>query len=281
VGNDIRLWSRNGNDITGGYPELAELTDAVGVPALLDGEIVALNKAGRPDFGRLQQRMHLRKPGDVERAMRETPVHFMVFDILELDGESLLGKTYDERRELLEDTVAETDRVRLPPAFEGDVDEAMTTSRRLGLEGVIAKKRDSTYSVARRSGAWIKLKHHLTQEVVVGGWSPGSGRRSGTVGALLLGIPDGKKLRYVGKVGTGFGDKDLTDMTERFAKLERESNPFEELPRADAKGARFLTPKLVGEVEFAEWTATERLRQPSWRGWRPDKKATDVVLELP
>lgn len=279
IDNGVRLLSRNGNDVTAGYPELAELDEIVNAQALLDGEIVALNAAGRPDFGRLQKRMHLRRTGDVERAMRDTPVHYMVFDILELDGENLTGKTYDERRDILERLVKSDGRIQVPPAFEGDVDEAMATSRSLGLEGVMAKKRDSTYAVGRRSTAWIKLKHHLTQEVVIGGWSPGAGRRLGTVGSLLLGIPEGNKLRYVGKVGTGFGDKDLDDMFSRFTRLERSTSPFVDLPRVDGKGAHFLTPKLVGEVEFAEWTATRRLRAPSWRGWRPDKTPAEVVPE--
>jgi bifunctional non-homologous end joining protein LigD len=143
----------------------------------------------------------------------------------------------------------------------------------------VAKKRDSTYSVARRSRAWIKIKHHRTQEVVIGGWRPGKGRRESTIGSLLLGIPTPGGLMYVGRVGTGFDDRDLGELAATLSKLGRETTPFTEMPRAEARDAHRVTPTLVGEVEFAEWTPTDKLRQPSWRGWRPDKQPADVVRE--
>jgi bifunctional non-homologous end joining protein LigD len=144
---------------------------------------------------------------------------------------------------------------------------------------VLAKRRSSTYSAGRRSRAWIKIKHHLTQEVVIGGWRPGKGNRSHTIGSLLVGVPTDAGLRYVGRVGTGFGEKQLADMASRFDRLARKTTPFLDVPRAEAADARWITPSLVGEVEFAEWTEIRRLRQPSWRGWRPDKSADDVVEE--
>ena len=144
----------------------------------------------------------------------------------------------------------------------------------------MAKRRTSTYSPGKRVRSWVKLKHHLTQEVVIGAWRPGAGNRSHRVGSLLMGIPDGEGgLRYVGKVGTGFTDRDLDAMTARFRRLERGSSPFDELPAVEAKDAHYLTPTLVGEVEFAEWTPTGKLRHASWRGWRPDKAASEVVAE--
>ena len=142
----------------------------------------------------------------------KTPVQFMLFDLLEQDGRSLMGDSYDERREALRNLVSEQGPIHVPPAFEGDVEHAMDSSRQLGLEGVLAKRRGSTYSAGRRSRAWIKIKHHLTQEVVIGGWRPGKGNRSHTIGSLLVGVPADGGLRYIGRVGTGFGEKQLADM---------------------------------------------------------------------
>jgi bifunctional non-homologous end joining protein LigD len=190
-----------------------------------------------------------------------------------------MKREYTERRELLENTVRSTGAIQVPPAFEGNIAAAMTTSRQLGLEGVMAKRRESTYSSGRRVRSWLKVKHHLTQEVVIGAWKPGAGNRSHRVGSLLMGIPEGDGLRYVGRVGTGFTDRDLEAMGTRFRRLERKTNPFNELPAADARDAHYLAPTLVGEVEFAEWTPTGKLRQPSWRGWRTDKEPGEVVAE--
>ena len=278
----VRLVSRNGNDLTRSYPELQELADVTAVDsAVFDGEIVALNSAGRPDFGRLQNRMNVTKAADVERLRADVPVHFMLFDVVESDGGSLLKQPYDERRATLESIVTTRPRgvIQLPPAFDGDLDDAIASSRGLKLEGVVAKKRDSTYSSGRRSRAWMKIKHSRHQEVVVGGWRPGRGRRVNGVGSLLLAVPDGNGLRYVGRVGTGFRDRELDELLTRLSKLERKTNPMTDVPRADAAGVHWVRPTLVGEVEYAEWTPTNRLRQPSWRGWRPDKTAADVTLE--
>jgi bifunctional non-homologous end joining protein LigD len=278
----LRLSTRNGNDVTGTYPDLAGLTDLVGDHrAVLDGEIVTLDKSGRPDFGILQTRMGLTRDGDVSAAVKRAPAHFMVFDLLELDGNSLRGKSYDDRRAALFETLKprKGDAVQVPPAFDGDLEHAVRSSRELNLEGVMAKRRDSTYSAGRRSRSWIKIKHHRTQEVVIAGWRPGNGRRANTVGALLLGIPDGDGLRYVGKVGTGFTDAVLDDLKRLLSEHPRKTSPLSDVPSADARDARWVRPELVGEVEFAEWTTTNRLRQPTWRGLRPDKSPTEVRVE--
>jgi bifunctional non-homologous end joining protein LigD len=278
---DIRLLSRNGNDITVSYPEIVgAIRRAAGTgSAVLDGEIVAVDMKGRPNFGLLQTRMKLTKTADVEQAMRRAPVQLLLFDILEQGGRSLVKDDYDSRRRALEDLVHGSGPVQVPPAFEGELGEAMRTSATLALEGVVAKKRDSTYSIGRRSRAWVKLKHHRTQEVVIGGWRPGKGRRAGSVGSLLVGIPGTDGLRYAGRVGTGFADRDLDDITATLSRIPRKTSPFVDVPREDAADAHWVSPKLVGEVEFAEWTPTMRLRHPSWRGWRPDKSASDVVEE--
>lgn len=275
----VRLVSRNGNDLTRAYPDLASIGESVDGDSILDGEIVALNKRGRPDFGLLQTRMNLKKSSEVDAAAKAAPVHLMVFDVLQHGGESTTNRPYDERRALLEKIVTPRGRLQVPSVFVGNVGEAIAASRELGLEGIMAKKRDDGYHRGRRSRAWIKIKHHLAQEVVIGGWRPGKGRRVDQVGSLLMGIPDGTTLRYIGRVGTGFRDRDLDDLTARLRRLERKTAPFDDVPRAEASDAHWVTPTLVGEVEFAEWTSTGRLRQPSWRGWRPDKSSNDVVRE--
>lgn len=278
-GGTVRLATRNGLDVTPTYPELAGLAKQVKGDAVLDGEIVALDNSGRPDFGRLQTRMGLTRRADVEPAVSRVPVQYLVFDILEHDGRSAADEEYDDRRALLERVVHSRENVHVPAAFQGDADAALASSLKLGLEGVVAKRRDSTYSSGVRSRAWIKVKHHRTQEVVVAGWRPGNGQRAATIGSLLLGIPTADGLRYVGRVGTGFNDRDLDDITARLTKLHRATSPLYDVPPADARDARWVRPALVGEVEFAEWTAADRLRQPSWRGWRTDKAPGDVVRE--
>lgn len=282
-GGALRLTTRNGNDVTGTYPDLAGLVElADGHDLVVDGEIVTLERHGRPDFGLLQTRMGLTRAAEVEAAARRAPAHYFVFDLLELDGEDLRRETYDDRRAALERTLRppKDDPVQVPPAFAGDVDHAIASSKELGLEGVMAKRRDGTYATGRRSRTWIKIKHHSTQEVVIGGWTSGNGRRANGIGALLLGIPDDDgTLKYVGKVGTGFTDAMLDDLAAKLAAHPRKTPPLEGVPSLDARGAHWVRPEYVGEVEFAEWTSTDRLRQPSWRGLRPDKSPDEVVRE--
>jgi bifunctional non-homologous end joining protein LigD len=284
----LRLLSRNDLDLTPTYPELGALPAVLDArSAVLDGEIVAVDARGRPSFSRLQQRSGLTRPGDVERARRAVPVRYLLFDVLEVDGRSLLEAPYRERRAVLERLVRERDGIDVPPAVgeaTGDgladaVAAALATSERLGLEGVVAKRVDSPYAAGRRGADWLKLKHERAQEVVVGGWRPGNGRRAGGVGSLLLGIPSADGLEYVGRVGTGFSDRDLAEVGRRLQDLATPTSPFREVPRPAARDAHWVTPALVGEVRFAEWTHGGHLRQPSWRGWRPDKRPAEVVRE--
>jgi bifunctional non-homologous end joining protein LigD len=279
-----RLSSRNGNDLTRSFPEIAEaLAEAATGDAVLDGEIVALDARGRPDFGRLQTRMKLTKKAEVEKAIQSTRAHFFSFDVLERGGETLVDKTYDSRRLTLKQLLPDDGHglVQVPPAFDGDLSAAVASSAELRLEGVMAKKRDSDYRPGRRSSAWLKIKLQHTQEVVVVGWRPGAGRRKDTVGSLLLAIPQEGELRYVGRVGTGFSERDLDELTRRFARVARTTSPASHVPAADARDANWVTPSSVGEVSYAEWTSTGRLRQPVWRGWRPDKSPSEVVVEEP
>jgi bifunctional non-homologous end joining protein LigD len=281
-GGTVTLTSRNGHDLTSTYPELIALAAAIGGrKATIDGEIVAMNRAGRPDFGLLQQRMNLSRPGDVERAAKSVPVRLMVFDLLALDGRSLVKEGYDDRREALEALVRTTAKgvIQVPPTLTSDLAHAIETSRRLGLEGVVAKRRDGRYEAGRRSRSWTKIKHHRTQEVIVGGWRNGNGRRAGGVGSLLLGIPEHGEIRYVGRVGTGFSDRSLDEILTTLSPKEKKNTTMTQVPTADSRDAHWVEPDLVAEVEFAEWTADGRLRQPVWRGWRPDKDVADVRKE--
>ena len=277
----VRLVGRSGREVTDTYPELASLADCVHArTAVLDGEIVALTDTGRPDFGLLQQRIQLTDPRAITRAAGENPVRLMLFDAIAVDGRSLLRRSYDERREVLEEVVDPSDceLVDIPPAFEGDLEAAVAASRQWRLEGVVAKRRDSAYTPGRRSRSWLKIKHASTQEAVVVGWRPGQGNRAGKVGSLLLALPDDGELRYIGRVGTGFSERDAAQWARELGREERKTAPLD-VPRPEARDARWVTPRRVAEVEFAEWTSTGRLRHPRWRGWRPDKEPTDVVLE--
>ncbi|HSP76139.1 MAG TPA: ATP-dependent DNA ligase [Cryobacterium sp.] len=275
----VRLFTRNGNDVTHAFPELVRaLPGAVSADsAVLDGEIVAIDSGGRPSFGRLQTRLGLTDRRQIKQAQASAPVHFLAFDVLERDGEPLLDLAYTARRQVLEEIVTGSDAVQVPPVFTGDSAEAVAASSELGLEGIVAKTRTGRYEAGRRSRSWIKIKHHRSQEAVIGGWRPGNGRRTDSVGSLLLGIPDGDVLRYIGRVGTGFRDADLDDLRARLDAIESSANPFTGVPAEDARDARWVRPVLVGEVEFSEWTATGRLRHPVWRGWRPDKSPAEVV----
>jgi len=280
-GGRITLTSRNDKDMTASYPELRGLGEQLGATqALLDGEIVAFDERGRPDFGRLQQRMHVASAATAKRLAAGTPVVFLAFDLLHLDGRPLLDVPYSQRRELLAGLHLDGRAWQTPPAFTGTGAEAVRASQEHGLEGVVAKRTGSRYLPGRRSGDWVKVKNIRTQEVVIGGWRPGKGRRGGTIGSLLLGVPGADGLRYVGQVGTGFTDSMLAELQTRLGRLARKTSPFRpEIPRADARDAHWVTPKLVGEVVFGEWTGSGRLRHPSWRGLRPDKGADQVVPE--
>ncbi|MEK6342316.1 MAG: non-homologous end-joining DNA ligase, partial [Curtobacterium sp.] len=258
----VTLRSRNGNDLTAQYPELQELAERAGVDGVYDGEIVALDDRGRPSFQLLQNRMGLTKAREVEAARGATPVRLLLFDVLEADGHELTRHGYTARREALATVVEPGGAIEVPDAVDGDFAAALAESERRGLEGVVAKKRGSRYAEGRRSEAWLKVKRHATQEVVVGGWKPGAGRRAGGIGSLLLGVPGPEGLEYVGKVGTGFRDRDLDEIARALEPLASGTSPFVDVPRPDARDAQWVRPVRVGEVEFAEWTGDGRLRQP-------------------
>jgi bifunctional non-homologous end joining protein LigD len=281
-GGRVRVLTRNDIDVTRTYPELAGLAGSVGgLSLVLDGEIVAFDaNRGGVSFAALQPRMHVQNPAQIRRLAEQVPVTYCVFDLLYLDGHRTTELSYRERRELLEGLALRGPHWDTPPVVRGGGAEALAASKRLGLEGVVAKRLDAGYEPGRRSRAWVKVKNFATQEVVIGGWTPGQGRRAGTVGSLLLGLPTGDGLEFVGGVGTGFTRQMLDDLYGRLRPLERKTSPFaRELPARDRKDARWVTPRLVGEVMFGEWTRDGRLRHPAWRGLRPDKSPDEVVRE--
>jgi bifunctional non-homologous end joining protein LigD len=279
-GGRPRVMSRNDRDITTSFPELRQLAAAQGSrQVVLDGEIVAMDGHGRPSFQQLQARTNVTDPARVRRLAASVPVTFVVFDVLHLDGRSTLNLPYGERRRLLESLELNGDSWRTPPVWFEDGESVLDAVRKQGMEGVMAKRLDSPYLPGRRSDNWRKVKSLRTQEVVIGGWREGTGRRAGQVGSLLVGVPDERGLQYVGKVGTGFTERALADLSARLT-AESDVPPFANtVPRADAQGAHWVEPVLVGEVRFSEWTRDGRLRHPAWRGLRFDKTPADVRRE--
>ena len=207
----------------------------------------------------------------------------MLFDILHLNGQSLIKKPYAERRAILEELVQprKGSRVQVPPIFDGPLAAALDISKELRLEGVVAKRMDSVYQPGRRTHTWLKMKQHATQEVVIGGWRAGQGRREGGVGALLMGIPTPEGLRYIGRVGSGFNDRMLDEIQALLEPLARDTSPLIDVPREDARDAHWVSPELVGEVTYGELTEPGRMRHPVWHGLRPDKSPDEVVWEGP
>ncbi len=280
-GGRPRVLSRNDRDVTVSYPELRAMAESLGSRQLvLDGEIVAMDERGRPSFEALQARMHVTNAAQVRRLATQVPATFLAFDVLHLDGRSLLDEPYTERRRILESLNLSGPSWQTPPHFEGSGEAILAASKEQGLEGVLAKRLDSRYHAGKRSDCWLKVKNLRTQEVVIGGWKPGEGRRKGAIGSLLLGVPGTDGLDYVGHVGTGFTDAMLRELESMLSPLERTEPPFATaIPRPHAKDAHWVEPQIVGEVAFGEWTKAGILRHPAWRGLRPDKDPAEVTRE--
>jgi bifunctional non-homologous end joining protein LigD len=279
-GDDLRLLTRNKTDVTHTYPEIdAVRTALAGRRAVLDGEIVALGRTGVPSFAALQQRM--RTPVPTAHAVRTKPVRFYLFDLLYLDGTDLTPLPYVDRREALQRLHVTGDPVDTPPYWTGDAGPALLdAARELGLEGVMAKQLASPYQPGRRSSAWIKVPLTTTAEVIVAGYKAGGRRRTTTIGSLLVGMFDANgRLTYVGQVSTGFSEEDLRHLQKRLTDLRQPTAPFDvPAPRQHAREAEWVRPVLVAEVTFRSWTHDCRLRQPSWKGLRPDRDAAEVRL---
>jgi bifunctional non-homologous end joining protein LigD len=279
---ELRLESRNLNDITDRYPELGRLGRALSShSAILDGEIVALDRNGRPSFGTLQRRMQVSSRAQARRHAKDTPVTYMIFDLLWLNGRSLMGLTYAERREMLSALALNGESWQAPEHTVGHGSALLQASTEQGLEGIVAKRLDSTYQPGLRARSWVKIKSVRRQELVIGGWLPGKGKREHRIGALLAGVyePDGV-LRYVGRVGSGFSERELDHLASLLEPLRQDDSPFS-AGASPPRNAIFCEPELVAEVEFSEWTSDGSLRQPRYKGLRDDKPATEVVREDP
>ncbi len=275
----LRLESRNLNDVTDSYPEIRGLVEQLGMrDAVLDGEVVAFDEAGRPSFGRLQRRMHVSSPLAVRRLVASTPVVYAIFDLLFLDGRSLIELPYEQRRARLQQLELGGSAWRVPAVHPGAGEQLLQATRRQGLEGIVAKRLDSRYEPGRRGGAWLKIKHTLRQELVIGGWIPGEGRRADRIGALLMGYYRDGAFVYAGRVGTGFTAATLEQLARRLEPYRRETNPFSTGPKPPRE-AVFVEPACVAEIEFTEWTGDGVMRAPSFKGLREDKSPRDVGLE--
>jgi bifunctional non-homologous end joining protein LigD len=272
------LRGRNGSDFTPRYPEVRELARSLGSRRIiLDGEVVALDEQGRPSFERLQSRMHLGSESAVRRRMRDIPATYVIFDLLYLDGHTTISLSYEERRELLERLELEGPAWRTPTYHRGEGKALLAATRELGIEGVVAKKLDCPYQPGARASHWIKVKNVHTQDVVIGGWTPGEGGRATSIGALAVGVMEDGKLSYVGKVGTGFTEQTLALLKRELQPLKSDSSPF--AGRQPPKGTVFVEPSLVAHVEFREWTGSGTLRAPSFKGLRPDIAPQECVRE--
>lgn len=265
----LRALARSGRDVTAEFPALQRLAHELGDHrVVLDGEVVVLDPNGLPSFSLLQNRT------------AGTETQFWAFDLLYLDGKSLLSNKYRDRRRLLDVLGASTEEMAVPAQLSGDGAAALAHSHDQGWEGVVAKRLDSSYAPGRTQ-SWIKAKNWSGQEIVIGGWRKGKGGRSSGIGALLMGIPDEDGLRYVGRVGTGFTEKELASLKARLEPLHRDESPFSAaLSAVEAKDVQFVEPVLVGEVRYGDRTPGGILKHSSWRGLRTDKSVGDVELDL-
>jgi len=283
TGKKVSLLSRNKNELAGRFPEIVEAVKSL--PArecVIDGEVVALDEEGRSSFQLLQAR---------EMEGRKSPVYFYAFDLLQLDGKSLIGLPLEARKNVLEKLCADAgDPIRYSGVIGGDAKALLDEVKHRGLEGIVGKQRTSVYEPGRRSGAWIKLKCANKQEFVIGGYTPPQGSRK-HFGAILVGYYENKKLVFAGKVGTGFTAEWLSVLHKKFRAEERSDCPFVDLPsKQNGQWVQGITPSMmrkmhwvnpvfVCEIKFAEWTRDGKLRAPVFLGLREDKKASDVVRD--
>jgi bifunctional non-homologous end joining protein LigD len=284
----LRILSRSGQDYTARLPTLGGLGQAVPTRRrlVLDGELVALVEGGRIHFQELQNFI-----GPAELRSGEPSqglIAYLIFDLLYEEDQSLINRPYQQRRERLEALDLNGPAWWVPPSFRGGGPELQTESRRLGYEGVVAKRLDSLYRPGKRSRDWLKVKNAQSQEFIVVGWLPGEGTRAGRIGALLLAVYDRspaaavesrepQRLIYAGKVGTGFTYRTLDDLERRLAPLRADASPLGDV--VAPIGAIFVQPEIVCEVAFWEWTRSGEIRHPSFKGLRQDKSPMEIVRE--
>ena len=277
-GSDVRLFTRGGLDASQSYfgPFLEPASWIAAHDAVVDGEVIALDAHGEPDFALLQARIKGRG-----QSTEPIPFVYEVFDLLHLDGRSVLGEPLEERRRLLASVLRADPRVRLSEHVERDGMAFFEAARRRGLEGIMAKDRRSPYLPGRRSPTWLKVKIRPEQELVVGGWAAGTGKAV-ELGALLVGVHEEGALRYAGKIGAGFTNDNRADLLAALAPLAAEAPPFATpVPRAAARDAHWLRPELVIRAEFAGWTGDGLVRQASYKGIEPEKDPRAVIRERP
>ena len=283
---ETMLLSRNQNDITSTYPELAKLHERlVCFDAIVDGEIVAMHN-GRPSFERLQSRINLQNPHEIARIAKEIPISFVAYDVLYLDGRSLIKTPIEERKAILDALVVVNDNIQVSPWVRGEGTTLYEAACAQNLEGIVAKKLASPYRPGKRAKDWLKIKATFEADLVVGGWSKGEGSRSSSFGSLLAGAFDDDGLRFVGAVGSGFSQKTLAELMPRLQDLETDEMPFAEDPRTmgtgrfgkPIKNPTWVEPILVARVEFRELTSTGRLRAPSFKGLRTDKDPEECTF---
>ena len=278
------LYSRNGNRLDSDFPQLQELAELLDEGSVVDGEIVAVDSTGKPSFSLLQRSLS-KKPKKGQKPARPGTIQYMVFDVLRLKDKngskllSLTDMTYVERRKYLTSRLLDGKAIKVPPAHDGTLADALSISQELGLEGIVAKLEDSTYEAGKRSGSWIKIKHEQHQEVVVIGWREGQGERKQTLGSLLLAVPENGSLRFAGRVGTGFSTRQLAEARKILSRIERKTPAVKDIPNEFRRDAHWVTPKYVAEVRYSELTSDRHLRHPVWRGWREDKSPEEISWE--
>jgi len=274
--DEVRLQSRTGKDLTGTYPEVrAAVAAQTAAEMLLDGEVVAYD-GEQTSFSRLQQRLGVATPS--AQLLAAYPVVYCVFDVLELDGEDLTGQALRERRARLLAAIRASGALQPTEAWRGDSQRRFEQACRSGWEGLMAKRADAPYARGR-SKDWLKLKCAWEQELVIGGFTEPAGSRT-DFGALLVGYHEHGRLRYAGRVGTGYSAATLRDLGARLRVLEVPESPFVEV-RPLPRGVHWARPELVAQIGFAEWTSDDRLRQPRFLGLRDDKRPAEVVRERP
>jgi len=268
-GGRIKLMSRRKSVITGGYPELSALGRALGThEAILDGEIVAFEN-GLPSFQKLQSRMNLTSDAQIRRMAASTPVVYMIFDLLWLDGHSLMEQSYEDRRRLLGKLELTGPAWQTPAYHVGDGAGLLEASKAQGLEGVVAKRLNCPYIPGRRTPGWVKVKNVRSAEVVIGGWTAGDGGRAGRLGALSLGFYEDGELVFAGKAGSGFNEAELKRVQGLLEPLARPTSPFTAGLKPE-KGTKFVEPQLVASVVYTEMTRDGTLRHPVYKGLRDD-----------